>query len=263
MQFAISEGLAQRFIYTDETGSTNTDLVAAASAGSAADWPDFSVMVTGNQTAGRGRSGRDWVAPAGSSLFVSVLLRPSDVGIDKLSWIPLLSGLAMASAVASFAESSDVRIKWPNDVLIGEQKIAGVLSELLPDLSGVVVGAGLNVYQTQAEQPVDNATSMAIQNAAPNSLDLILAKYLQSLRKHYESFVLAKGDAVASGLQAAVTRNCSTIGREVRVMLPGGEDLFGKAIEIDATGRIVIENSAGEKVAVAAGDIVHLRHNIA
>ena len=135
MDFPLSRQIAQDLTFVAETGSTNADLVA-----NFANAQDFSVLVAGFQTAGRGRSGRDWLAPAGSSLFVSVLLKPSLVAANRFSWIPLLAGLAMAKTVAQFLPNKKVSLKWPNDVLVESNKVSGVLSELLPDLSGVVVG---------------------------------------------------------------------------------------------------------------------------
>lgn len=258
MDFELSRQLVNRLDYVESTGSTNTDLIAAGS-----QRPDLSVLVAGFQTAGRGRSGREWLAPDGSSLFVSVLLRPeTKLHPDAYGWLPLMAGLAMARAVASFIPADLVSVKWPNDVLVSEQKISGVLSELLPDLSGVVIGAGLNIRQGRGELPIETATSMAIEGATDLSHDEILAAYLGELRSLYSAFVAAGGDAVKSGLHAAVTERCASIGRRVRVIMPAEAELYGKAVAIDATGRIVIEAEPdASRTSVSAGDIIHLRHN--
>lgn len=257
MDFPLSRQIAQDLTYVAETGSTNADLVA-----NFANAQDFSVLVAGFQTAGRGRSGRDWLAPAGSSLFVSVLLRPSLVAANRFSWIPLLAGLAMAKTVAQFLPNKKVSLKWPNDVLVESNKVSGVLSELLPDLSGVVVGAGLNILQTKAELPIEAATSLAIEGNSDASIDAVLAGYLQNLKELFESWVSANGDAVQSGLRNQVIESCSTLGLSVKAILPGELELLGKAVGIDDTGRLILQPDSGaEVVAVAAGDIVHLRHN--
>lgn len=257
MDFPLSRQIAQDLTYVAETGSTNADLVA-----NFANAQDFSVLVAGFQTAGRGRSGRDWLAPAGSSLFVSVLLKPSLVAANHFSWIPLLAGLAMAKTVAQFLPNKKVSLKWPNDVLVESNKISGVLSELLPDLSGVVVGAGLNILQTKAELPIEAATSLAIEGNSDASIDAVLAGYLQNLKELFESWVSANGDAVQSGLRNQVIESCSTLGLSVKAILPGEQELLGKAVGIDDTGRLILQPDSGaEVVAVAAGDIVHLRHN--
>jgi BirA family biotin operon repressor/biotin-[acetyl-CoA-carboxylase] ligase len=259
MQFPLSTAMSAQLDFVETTGSTNTDLVAAAPT-----LPDFSVLVAGYQSAGRGRSGRDWQAPEGSSLFVSVLLKPAAGQLEpaNFSWLPLMAGLAMANAIGTFIDASSVQVKWPNDVLVNDLKISGVLSELLPDFSGVVIGAGLNVSQTQQQLPIDAATSLSLQGAEDLSLDGILFRYLAGLKSLYEAFVAAKGNAVDSGLRSQVVGRCTSVGRRVRAILPGDKELIGEAIGIDETGRLVISpESGGEAVAIAAGDIVHLRHN--
>lgn len=261
MDFPKSSQIAAHFEFVAETGSTNADLIA-----NSANTDDFSVLVAGFQSAGRGRAGRDWVAPAGSSLFVSVLLKPGGVAATNFSWLPLLAGLAMTKTVAALIPETAVGLKWPNDVLVGEKKISGVLSELVGDLSGVVIGAGLNVLQNKAELPIENATSLQIEGAINLDLDEVLAGYLENLRGLYQAWVAAGGNAVASGLRNQVIEACVTLdhagNNRVRAILPGDAEIIGAAVGIDDTGRLIVQPD-GEKevVAVAAGDIVHLRHN--
>jgi BirA family biotin operon repressor/biotin-[acetyl-CoA-carboxylase] ligase len=266
MDLPLSRQIAPNLRFVAETGSTNTDLVADASNSS-----DFQVLVAGFQTAGKGRSGRDWIAPQGSSLFVSVLLRPDGVEAKHFSWLPLLTGLAMTKTVSALLPGKAVSLKWPNDVLVQDCKISGVLSELLADLTAVVVGAGLNVLQSKSELPIETATSLKIEGSAQYSLDQILATYLQNLKDLYTAWVVVGGDAVRSGLRQEVMSSCSTLGvsgsyragnKKVRAILPGEQELIGDAVGIDDTGRLIVQ-PIGEKevVAVAAGDIVHLRHN--
>ena len=268
MDFELSRQLVNRLDYVDSTGSTNTDLVAVAS-----DRPDLTVLVSGHQTAGRGRAtGRQWSSPAGNSLAISVLLKPNSAAEQALpptsfGWLPLLAGLAMARAVGQFIPDESVAVKWPNDVLVGELKISGILSELVSDFSGVVIGAGINISQNQDELPVETATSIALEQAKQSastelSNDKILAAYLGELRALYLRFVEAGGDAVASGLRDEVVARCGSIGRRVRAMMPGDQEVTGNGVGIDETGRILIQpDGARELFAVSAGDIVHLRHN--
>lgn len=163
-----------------------------------------------------------------------------------------------------------VAVKWPNDVLIaepdaqdfgGHRKVAGVLSELLPDLSGVVVGAGLNLTQTREQLPVETATSLAL-NGINASIEAALEAYLFEFRGLYANFVRANGDAAASGLRQAVVDACASVGRRVRVILPGNVERLGTAKGIDSSGRLtVLFDGESAATSVAAGDIVHLRHN--
>ncbi|MDE2386239.1 MAG: biotin--[acetyl-CoA-carboxylase] ligase [Actinomycetales bacterium] len=272
-EFSRAAELAGRFEFVEETGSTNSDLIVAAGrAGDADALPDLTVRVAGFQTAGRGRSAREWIAPAGSSLFVSILLRPEPrIEPDRFAWLPLLAGLALRNAVSRLAgDRLEVAVKWPNDVLIaqadaaefgGHRKVAGVLSELLPDLSGVVVGAGLNLSQTAEQLPVETATSLALGGVSVDR-GAALEAYLAEFRTLYAAFVAAGGDAVASGLRTAVAQNCASLGRRVRVILPGNVERLGSAQGIDSSGRLtVLFDGESAATSVAAGDIVHLRHN--
>ncbi len=265
MDFPLSSELVNRLDYVASTGSTNTDLIARASG-----LEDLSVLVAGYQSAGRGRStGRQWLAPEGSSLAISILLRPSasDLSPTSFGWLPLLAGLAMARAVGQFIPASEVAVKWPNDVLVNEHKIAGILSELLPDLSGVVIGAGINIRQKQDELPIETATSLALERnkrgeTSELSNDKILAAYLGEIRALYSRFLESGGDAAASGLRGEVAERCGSIGRRVRAIMPGDQEVTGNGVGLDESGRILIQpDGARELFAVSAGDIVHLRHN--
>lgn len=246
-----------------EAGSTNAELVSRASADPDA-WPDFSVLVTDAQTTGRGRLDRTWTTPPGSSLATSVLLRPN-VPADRLGWIPLMSGLAMTRTVQMLLagagmRAADASLKWPNDVLVRGLKISGILSELVPgDEPVVVVGAGLNTSMTRDQLPVETATSLAIECRRTYSVDTVLSLYLTQLRQLYEPFVAASGDARSSGLVSQVSAACETLGRAVRVQLPG-DDLVGVARGIDADGRLLVQPE-GEAMlrSISAGDVTHLR----
>lgn len=268
MDFPRSTALAARFEQLRRAGSTNDELVRRATGPEAVGWPDLSVLVTDDQTGGRGRLGRPWFAPAGKSLAISVLLRPGTptaagparptLLIESFAWFPLLAGLAMARAVDTVIPTG-VALKWPNDVLIGGLKVCGILSELLPSADGVVVGAGLNITLQKQDLPTDTSTSLVLAGAAEPDADVVLAAYLRELRLLYRSYLEADGSAASSGLLAAVTERCESIGRPVRVELPSGKRLTGTATAIDSDGRILVESDTG-LTAVAAGDVTHLRY---
>ena len=253
---------ASRFLVLDETGSTNDVLVAAA-----ADEPDFSVVVTGSQTAGRGRLGREWIAPPGSSLSISVLLRPvlasgAPVALEHFGWIPLIAGVAMCRAIAPLVPGV-VGLKWPNDVQIDGLKVSGLLAELVPTRDAVVMGSGVNLSLTRDELPTAVSTSLALSGASLQGDDLadaVLTVYLRQLRSLIAAFTRDGADAESSGILALVTALCTTIGQDVRVELPGGSDLTGTATGIDGHGRLVVRRSDGLVSAVAAGDVTHLRY---
>lgn len=258
MIFENAPGAASRFDQVKTTGSTNSDLVAAASA-NPADYPSFSVLVTEEQTSGRGRAGRQWLAPAGSSLFVSVLIRPERQDLDSYGWLPLMAGLSLIEAIQA-TTSIEAKIKWPNDVLIGGNKVAGILSELIPGQKAVVIGFGVNLFQGRDQLPVENATSLALEGYERRNVDQLLSHLLHSLHRNMEWFESTSAFSATSYLRETISKKCATLGREVKVMLPGDESLLGVAERLDEQGRLVVK-SGGETRTIAVGDIVHLRHN--
>ena len=239
-----------------ETGSTNSDLAAEAARGAAAG----AVLVAEEQTAGRGRLERRWSAPARSGIFLSMLLRPDGVSKQRWGWLPLLVGVAAASAISQVA-GVEVRLKWPNDLLVevdgGERKLGGILAELAGD--AVVVGIGLNVSLREDELPVPGAGSLVLAGAAVTDREILLRALLRSFDELYADWAGAAGDPEASGLRAAYAAQCATLGRSVRVELPGGRELLGEAVAVDGDGRLVVRDGAGEERAVGAGDVLHVR----
>ncbi|POH64118.1 biotin--[acetyl-CoA-carboxylase] ligase [Cryobacterium zongtaii] len=277
MEFPISRGIGARFEYLDEAGSTNDVLVTRATGPDGSAWPDLSVIVTDNQTSGRGRLGRTWLAPSGKSLAISVLLRPrlesGPLPPNRYGWFPLLAGAAMTQAVRSVVQAAapppgdedaprhEVTLKWPNDVLIDGYKVSGILSELLPDASGLCIGTGLNLSLDEHDLPTLTSTSLMLVTGSIPNADEVLAAYLDALRSLTANFLAAGADPVASGLHAEVSALCGTLGAAVRVELPGGQDLVGTAVGLDGDGRLIVEDQTnGELQAVAAGDVTHLRY---
>ncbi|MGG2458392.1 biotin--[acetyl-CoA-carboxylase] ligase [Streptomyces sp. RGM 3693] len=238
------------------TGSTNTDLVERAAAGGLR---EGTVLVAEEQSAGRGRLDRRWSAPPRSGLFLSVYLTPT-VPPARWGWLPLLTGVATAAAIARFA-GVDTALKWPNDLLVTvdgvERKTGGILAERVGD--GVVVGIGLNVSLTADELPVATAGSLALAGAQHLDRDPLLRAVLRSLEDWYGAWQVTNGDPATCRLQEAYAAGCATLGRNVRADLPGGSSVEGEALALDAEGRLVLATPDGTQRAVDAGDIVHLR----
>lgn len=234
-----------------ETASTNDDVAAAARAGGA----EGLVIVAEQQTAGRGRMDRDWISPRAAGLTFSVLLRPTGVPMARLSWLPLLVGLAVRRAVRRLAEV-DVELKWPNDVLVDDRKLAGILVQMAGDAA--VVGVGLNISNRQDELPRPDATSLALEEAACTDRDPILRAVLRDLASDYVGWRAVTGDPERSGVREAYLDACGTIGRAVSVSLPSGDLLVGTATTVDGDGRLVVASATGERP-VAAGDVIHVR----
>ena len=263
-----------------QTGSTNDDLLAAARAGAA----EGAVLAAEHQTRGRGRQGRQWVSRTGSALIFSVLLRPAAVPPADRGWLPLLTGVAVARAVRQQA-GVDAALKWPNDVLADGAKLAGILAEQAGE--AIVMGVGLNVGATRDELPPPGpgalpATSLALLGAGragravfdrqvfdtasrsagppgPADRETLLIGILAELEDWYRRWTWpSPGDTEGSGLRAEYLRLSATIGREVRVELPGGMTLTGVASGIDPVGRLIVDTAAGP-AAVSAGDVIHVR----
>jgi BirA family transcriptional regulator, biotin operon repressor / biotin---[acetyl-CoA-carboxylase] ligase len=241
------------------TGSTNADLLARAAADPGS--PEGQVLVAEEQTAGRGRLGRSWSSVPGASLTFSVLLRPDAVPAARRGWLTLLTGVAVASAVRSVG-CVDAVLKWPNDVLAGDRKLAGILAEQSPAGSAVVVGTGLNVAAAPGELQVSAAglaaTSLRAEGATASRDDLLLG-ILDQLERWYVAF-RTDPDPERSGLRDAYRSLSGTLGRTVRVELPAGRVVTGVARDIDAEGRLLVADGPGDPgTPVSAGDVVHVR----
>ncbi|MFL6114684.1 MAG: biotin--[acetyl-CoA-carboxylase] ligase [Catenulispora sp.] len=267
-------GLWRRVDVRAETGSTNADLAEAARAGAA----EGLVEVAEAQSAGRGRLGRTWTAPARSGLFFSVLLRPSDVTPARWGWLPLLAGTAVRTAVDAVT-GVPVRLKWPNDLIVVDdgadaeagdgadsagygaaRKLGGILVERVETPAGAaaVVGVGLNVSLRADELPAAHATSLVLEQARAADRDTILRAVLRELERWYSDWSGTAGDPMASGLASAYSASCATFGRRVRVEVPGGAAFEGEAVGLDGDGRLLVRGPDGER-AFGAGDVVHLR----
>ena len=252
MRFPQAEAVASRFEAIDESASTNAALRALSS--DAAAWPHLSVLLTENQTAGRGRLDRSWVTPAGSALAISVLLRDLPPSPELTGWIPLIAGVAMSQAVAAQLPEHEVAVKWPNDVLVDGRKISGILAESTG--AAVIVGAGVNTAMTEQQLPVPTATSFAVLDERADA-DLLVAAYVRRLDDLLSSLA-AWGDASRSGVHDAVSAQCASLGREVDVSLPDGTVLHGTALRLESDGRLCVRSDGIEHL-IAAGDVVHAR----
>jgi BirA family biotin operon repressor/biotin-[acetyl-CoA-carboxylase] ligase len=249
---AVVGGLWTSVEVVGTTGSTNADLLERGG-------PEGQVLVAEEQTAGRGRMGRSWVSQPGASLTFSVLLRPVSVPAARRGWLPLLAGVAVATAVRDVAAAA-ATLKWPNDVLIGDRKLAGILAEQSGD--AVVIGIGLNVATRRHSLPTSPAGPQAtslLAEGAEVSREPLLTEILRQLERRYAAF-REDPDPARGGLLADYRTLCGTLGRSVRVELPGGRALAGVAEDIDPAGRLLVrEAAATSPTPVSAGDVIHVR----
>ncbi|MEU4801924.1 biotin--[acetyl-CoA-carboxylase] ligase [Actinosynnema sp. NPDC023587] len=232
------------------TGSTNADLRAATR--------DRTVLIAEEQTAGQGRRGRGWSSPGGG-LYASVLFTPAGVPANRLPWLTLLAGIALVRTAASVGVEAN--LKWPNDLLVGDRKAAGVLAEITTG-HAVVVGTGLNVaaLPPDVEPGAGGLVPTSLEEHAGGPVDraevaVTLLTELDGLERRWRD---AGGDPVDTGLLAEYRAHCGTLGRPVRVELPGGH-LVGTARSVEADGTLVLRDESGADHTVSAGDVVHLR----
>jgi BirA family biotin operon repressor/biotin-[acetyl-CoA-carboxylase] ligase len=248
----LTDGLATRylgraFLHLRETDSTQN---VAAEAGRRGE-PEGLVVSADEQSAGRGRFRRAWVSPPGASLLVSILLRPSP---KTLPSVVMIAALAVAQAIRQVAPDLLPQIKWPNDVLLNDRKVCGILVETVYGDGGApgftVLGIGLNVnWDTSTVAEIaDTATSLS--RGAGRTFDrrLVLQRLLEALETLYEQ---AKAGGDIHGLWRG---SLVTLGRRVRVR--GGDvETEGVAVDVDASGALVIRSSDGRLVTVHAGDV--------
>ncbi|HEY1633745.1 MAG TPA: biotin--[acetyl-CoA-carboxylase] ligase [Acidimicrobiales bacterium] len=236
------------------TDSTNRHLLEEARA----DAPEGTVVVADHQDSGRGRLGRAWVAPPGSSLLVSVLLRP-ELPLERLHL--LTSIVALAAADACQAEAGvEVGLKWPNDLVVGLRKLGGILAETHLEGSrarAVVVGMGLNVNWGPLMQDTELAReAVALDHLVGHEVDRtrLLVAFLTRLEDRYRSL----GDRAGQlGQAAEYRRRCTSVGRSVRVEL-AHETLTGTVADVTEEGHLLVDVGVCLRT-ITAGDVVHLR----
>jgi BirA family transcriptional regulator, biotin operon repressor / biotin---[acetyl-CoA-carboxylase] ligase len=214
--------------HVSETGSTNADLLARVATGA----PDRSVLAADHQTRGRGRLDRRWDAPPGANLLVSILFRQVP---DAPGELTRRVGLAAADAARELS-GLDVGLKWPNDLVVGDAKLAGILAQRA-STGEVVVGLGLNVRWAP-----DGAARLGDHVAPPSVLAEVLEAY----------------DRLPADITGRYRDRLHTLGRRVRVELPDGE-IVGRATDVDPDGRLVVLDECGVTHRLDVGDVVHVR----
>jgi BirA family biotin operon repressor/biotin-[acetyl-CoA-carboxylase] ligase len=225
-----------------ETTSTNSDLLEAVASGTA---DVGTVLAADHQTAGRGRLDRRWDAPPGANLLVSIALPPA---VEVPSETTHRVGLAALHAIRRITgDGVESGLKWPNDLLLDGRKLAGILAQRSPTREVVVVGLGLNVGWAP-----DGAASLADPVAggvAAHPTDVLCA-VLDALDR-----LATLG---ADELMAAYRRDLHTLGRDVRVEMPDGSTVRGRAVDVDGSGRLIVE-APGHRHVLDVGDVVHVR----
>ena len=242
------------FVLLDRTDSTNREAALLALGGA----PEGAVVVASEQTAGRGRTGRPWVSPAGVGVYVSLVLRPR-LAPQAAPLVTLLTAVAVAEAVAEVTGLAP-RAKWPNDVLLHGRKVSGNLTEVstVADVvSHVVTGAGINVNTRVEDLPEDlreKATSLAIELGRPVSRVDVLRAFLERAEHWYAA--LREGDP---GPVIARWKELSAIvGTPLRVGTPHGV-VEGLVADVDPDGLLRLVDAGGREHRLHAGDVIDSR----
>ena len=240
-----TRGLALTWV--DQIASTQDETARRARSGAVAQ-----ALATTSQTSGRGRRGRAWTCPPGAGLAMSVLLRPARY--DGWTWLPLLAGVAVVQAVEGLGATRPA-LKWPNDVLAQDAKLAGLLAERIEPAGGsagpaFVLGVGLNLREDDLP-----AGAVALDQLGVGSSAATVARAVLDALEEWLPVWEAGDDRLAQ----AYRRACATLGQWVRLALPDGSQVIGRAVAIDGDGRLLVQLDTGPPQAFAAGDVVHLR----
>ncbi len=238
--------------YFTETGSTNIDAKRYAEEGE----PHGTTVVADMQSAGRGRRGRLWQSPAGSAIYMTMLLKPKFMP-DKASMLTLVMALSVADAIVE-ATGLSAGIKWPNDIVVNKKKVCGILTEMNAELDYiqyVVIGVGINVNNNSPEEFPEEirqtATSLKIELGMQISRAALLERVLAHFEKNYDIFTKTLD---LSALMEAYDARLLNLNAEVRVLDPKGE-YTGVARGINPAGELLVEKENGEVVPVYAGEV--------
>ena len=234
----------------DSTGSTQVDLVKKVRDGIAT---HGDVLATEYQSDGRGRLDRTFVAPARSALLFSFYIEPKNDG-QTWGWLPLLAGQSACRAISevlNIRDNDELKLKWPNDILLNNRKVAGLLAERVENgnSTGVVIGMGINVHTRQEELPIPTATSFAVQGYTGCDRNTLLIEILKSFSDHFQRW-----ENQDSSLLLEYTKVSATIGKRVEIELPGQSKVTSVATSVDASGALVLEDGTH----ITVGDVVHI-----
>jgi BirA family biotin operon repressor/biotin-[acetyl-CoA-carboxylase] ligase len=244
---AASGGPARPIVVASSTVSTNDDAKAAASTGA----PDGAAFLAETQTAGRGRGGHTWHSPPAQNLYLSLVVRPR-VPAASIAPITLAVGVAVADVLAGYVgERTIVAVKWPNDVLAGGRKLAGVLVEGQlrgADVSSLIVGLGVNVHAAEfPPELAQRATSLALLGVESRDRSALAAALILAIEAAVRRFERER----LAGFLAAIARRDALLGREVEVA-----GVHGVAAGIDAEGRLLVRDERGDVTAVVSGEVI-------
>lgn len=246
-------GIIQKLVYFEETDSTNNEAKRQAR-NDDKHIPDGTLFITERQTGGRGRRGRNWDSPAGSGIWMSLLLRPA-ISPSSASMLTLIAAMAVTDVIDKVTGVTGCRIKWPNDIVLNKKKICGILTEMGAEadlIHYVVIGIGINVNTTEFDDDIrDKATSIYMETGKHVKRSEIVAAFSTAFLKYYEVFLKTQD---LSGVMDSYNERLINAGREVRV-ISGDEEYTGVAEGISKTGELLVTKDDGSRVAICAGEV--------
>lgn len=244
------EGICQHIKYFDITDSTNNQAKLAAENNA----EDGTLFVAECQTGGRGRRGRTWESPAGSGIWMSLLLRPS-ISPESASMLTLVLAIAMVEAIRKVVPEVSCDIKWPNDIVVNGKKISGTLTEMSAEMDSihyVVIGIGINVNTTDFDESIkDMATSLYLETERKVKRSDIIAAFSKSFKKYYEEFLKTED---LSNLIEKYNELLINTGRKVKAIY-ANKELVGTALGINKEGELIIKTEDGKETAIRAGEV--------
>ena len=253
-----TQSLGKNLHILAKTPSTN--LLGLTLAGSGE--PHGTVILAEQQTAGKGRLGRSWISPPNKNIYCSVILKKPRL-LEHLSWVPLVTGLAIAEAIQT-NHSVTLSLKWPNDLLLDEKKLGGILCEgttRKKDSSSLIVGFGVNVNSTSEDFPQelhDISTSIYQESGRFCNRNSLVASILNNLEEWYKQLAMSDLDVIHSAYSAS----CSTLGTDVHCTLTKSSNVNGRATGIGKDGSLQVtpfEAGAKKTIVVRSADVTHVR----
>ena len=247
-------GIIREVVYYDETDSTNNEAKRAAERDNAA---DGTLYITESQTGGRGRRGRNWVSPAGSGIWMSLLLRP-DISPVNASMLTIVAAMAVQEAIHKVltedGHDAECRIKWPNDIVLNKKKVCGILTEMSAEMDYihyVVIGMGINVNTTEFDDSIKaTASSLYLETGDHLKRSRIVATFSESFAKYYDTFVKTQNLA---GLKEGYNSMLVNKGGDVKAIY-ADKEIVGKALGINDEGELIIKTDECEKI-IRTGEV--------
>jgi len=248
--YRLKTGIIGRNIVSYRSVKSTNNLAAELARNGAV---EGTVVTAEEQTKGRGRLGRNWYSPPGTGIYASIVLKPK-FKPEKAPGLSVMTAVALADAVKKFCDG-DVRIKWPNDILINGKKTAGILTELTADkdrIDYVIIGVGINVNHGAGNFP-DELKNIATSLRRVNRRKIDRVEFLKTFLVNFENEYKSYGRHQLKKAHSRIRKYSSLIGHEIKIQL-GRRLIEGKVVDIDSTGQLILETD-GKKIPIIAGEV--------